>query len=133
MGHGSDGRGPDVNLKQAKNKLKDVGNPPKKDKKKKETKTMKEAEGDTTMGDRMIKITALRDALRKGIMDDTGLNIPPDKLDEIIDNVIDIAAGGGEQRLRTMGYQKFSKMPPKKGGGNSGGQSGILHKFKSKN
>ena len=93
-------------------------------KQKDDKKTMKEAEGDMTMGDRMIKITALRDALRKGIMDDTGLNIPPDKLDEIIDNVIDIAAGGGDQRLRTMGYQKFSKMPPKKGGGNSGGQSG---------
>ena len=38
MGHGTDGRGPDVNLKQAKNKLKDVGNPPKKDKNKKKGK-----------------------------------------------------------------------------------------------
>ena len=55
MGHGTDGRGPDVNLKQAKNNLKNVGNPPKKDKKNKEKKDLKEGESELEEIKAMVK------------------------------------------------------------------------------
>jgi|9_EtaG_2_1085328.scaffolds.fasta_scaffold00358_18 hypothetical protein len=95
----------------------------KKEKDNKKTKTMKEAEGDITIGQRLQQVTAIRDALRKGIMQDTGINIPAEKMAGIIDMVIDAAAQDGKSR--TLGYKKFSKMPPKKGGGSDGGQGGA--------
>ena len=94
----------------------------KKQKDNKKTKTMKEAEGDLTIGQRLQQVTAIRDALRKGIMQDTGINIPAEKMAGIIDMVIDAAAQDGKSR--TLGYKKFSKMPPKKDGGD-GGQGGA--------
>ena len=55
-------------------------------------------------------------------MQDTGINIPAEKMAGIIDMVIDAAAQDGKSR--TLGYKKFSKMPPKKDGGD-GGQGGA--------
>jgi hypothetical protein len=83
---------------------------------------MNEADKEMTIGQRIQQVTALRDALRKGILQDTGLNIPPEKLVGIVDMVIDAAAQ--DTKSRTMGYKKFSKIPPKDGG-NDGGQGGA--------
>ena len=83
---------------------------------------MNEADEEMTIGQRIQQVTVLRDALRKGILQDTGLNIPPEKLVGIIDMVIDAAVK--DTKSRTMGYKKFSKMPPKDGG-NNGGQGGA--------
>jgi len=81
-----------------------------------------EADEKMTVGQRLQQVTALRDALRQGIKADTGLNIPPEKMAGLVDMVIDAASK--DSTARTLGYRKFSKVPPQ-GGGDDGGTSGA--------
>ena len=77
-----------------------------------------------SVGQRLAQVAAIRDALRQGIKNSTGISIPSDKMQGIIDMVIDAAAK--DSTARTLGYKKLSKVPPKSGGeGGSGGQSGA--------
>ena len=83
---------------------------------------LKEAEGEISVGQRLQQVTAIRDALRQGIKNDTGINIPPEKMAGLIDMVIDAASK--DSTARTLGYKKFSKVPPQ-GGNNDNGNSGA--------
>lgn len=94
------------------------------EKKQKDSKVeMKEANEEMSVGQRLQQVTAIRDALRQGIKNDTGINIPSEKMAGIIDMVIDAAAK--DPASRAIGQKKFSKVPPKGGGQNSGGQGGA--------
>ncbi len=86
-------------------------------------KEINEAEEKITVGQRIQQVTAIRDALRQGIKNDTGINIPPEKMAGLVDMVIDAASR--DSTARTLGYKKFSKVPPQDGGQNDGGNSGA--------
>jgi hypothetical protein len=76
-----------------------------------------------SVGQRIAQVSALRDALRQGIKNDTGLNIPMEKMEGIIDMVIDTVAK--DSTARTIGYKKLGKAPPEDKGGGQGGQGGA--------
>ncbi|MDA7494543.1 hypothetical protein N8467_00595 [bacterium] len=84
---------------------------------------LKEAEEEMSVGQRLQQVTALRDALRQGIRNDTGLTIQPEKMAALIDMVIDAASK--DPKARTLGYKKFSKVPPQGGGNDDSGTSGA--------